>query len=166
MHNRAEVTRTSFLRGTCFVLLSFNCGTATAQSLSDSPIVFSGGGWSVHRRQDPMTDANLCTALYRDNSGIQLGSHSLTVAVADGVKSVTLRYDNAAPHPTRVAKRSERAVGAVNIEGADFDLLLHSARLRYRVLTDSDNVVEGDVDLAGALDAYRNIQAGCLGEPL
>lgn len=55
---------------------------------------------------------------------------------------------------------------AVNIEGADFQRVQQSSRLRYRVLTGSSNVVEGDIDLNGAKDPYRNIESGCLGEPI
>jgi hypothetical protein len=149
----------------CLAVL-LGCSAATAQTLADSPVVFRSSDWAVHRRQDPMTDANICTALYRGHSGIQLGSHSLAIAIDGGVKSVTLRYDNAAAHAPRPPKHSERSVAAVNIEGAEFDELLQSGRLRYRVLTETDNVVEGVIVRAGARDAFRNIQNGCLGEPL
>jgi hypothetical protein len=149
----------------CLAVL-LGSSAATAQTLAESPVVFQSSDWAVHRRQDPMTDANICTALYRGSSGIQLGSHSLAIAIDGGVKSVTLRYDNAAAHAPRLPKHSERSVGAVNIEGPEFDELLQSGRLRYRVLTGTDNVIEGDIDLAGARDALTNIQNGCLGEPV
>ena len=142
------------------------CGIAAAQTLAAAPVVFRSGDWAVHRRLDPMTDANLCTALYREASGIQLGSHSLTIAIDGGVKNVTLRYDDEPARAARLPKHSERSVSAVNIEGTEFDHLLQSGRLRYRVLTEADDVVEGDIDLTGARDAYKNIQNGCLGEPI
>jgi hypothetical protein len=56
-------------------------GIAIAQ-LESSPIVFRSGDWAVHRTQDSMTDANICTAIYRNNTAIQLASHSLTIAIA------------------------------------------------------------------------------------
>ncbi len=147
---------------TAFVALP---GIALAQ-LESSPVVFRSGNWAVHRTQDSMTDANICTATYRNNAAIQLASHSLTIAIANGLKDVTLRFDNENARQLRLPKRSERAVGAVDIEGDDFTYLLRSNRLRYRVLTLDDTLVEGDVDLTGASDAWKNIQSGCVGDPL
>jgi len=139
---------------------------ASAAPLEGSPIVLRSGDWAVHRTQDSMTDANICTAIYRDDYAVQLGSHTLAIGIADGLKNVTLRFDEDKAYPARQPKRSERAVGAIDIEGADFDQLLRSRRLRYRALTANDAIVEGDIDLNGAMDAYRNIQAGCVGDPL
>jgi hypothetical protein len=34
------------------------------------------------------------------------------------------------------------------------------------VLTLDDALVEGDIDLTGASDAWKNIQSGCVGDPL
>jgi hypothetical protein len=113
-----------------------------------------------------MTDANICTAIYQNDPAIQLGSHSLTIAVVDGLKDVTLRFDEERALQARLPKRSEHAVSAINIEGADFSRLLQSKRLRYRVLTATDALDEGDIDLNGAGDAYKDIQSGCVGEPL
>ena len=140
-------------------------GMAMAQ-LESSPVVFRSGDWAVHRTQDSMTDANVCTAIYRNNASIQLASHSLTIAIANGLKDVTLRFDNENARRVRLPKRSERAVSAVDIEGDDFNYLLRSNRLRYRVLTLDDTLVEGDIDLTGASDAWKNIQSGCVGDPL
>jgi hypothetical protein len=140
-------------------------GIALAQ-LEGSPVVFRSGDWAVHRTQDSMTDASICTAIYRSNATIQLASHSLTIAIANGLKDVTLRFDNENARQLRLPKRSERAVSAVDIEGQDFTYLLRSNRLRYRVLTLDDALVEGDIDLTGASDAWKNIQSGCVGDPL
>ncbi|HEY2394651.1 MAG TPA: hypothetical protein VGH81_01550 [Rudaea sp.] len=129
-------------------------------------MVLRSGDWAVHRTQDTMTDANICTAIYRDNYAVQLGSHTLTIGVADGLKNVTLRFDEDTARDARLPKRSERAVSAIDIEGEDFKQLLRSKRLRYRALTATDAIVEGDIDLNGAMDAYKNIQSGCVGDPL
>jgi hypothetical protein len=140
-------------------------GIAIAQ-LESSPIVFRSGDWAVHRTQDSMTDANICTAIYRNNAAVQLASRSLTIAIANGLKDVTLRFDNENARQLRLPKRSERAVSAVAVESEDFTYLLRSNRLRYRVLTLDDALVEGDIDLTGASDAWKNIQSGCVGDPL
>jgi hypothetical protein len=162
---RRSATRFAALAFSAFVPLLASTGAA-AENLAGSPVIFRSGDWAVHRTRDAMTDKNLCTAIYKSDYGIQLGSHSLTIAVADGLKSVTLRFDDDSAREMRLPKRSERAVSAVNIEGADFQRLQQSSRLRYRVLTGGDNVVEGDIDLSGVKDAYRNIESGCLGEPI
>jgi hypothetical protein len=140
--------------------------TIAMAQLESSPVVFRSGDWAVHRTQDSMTDASICTAIYRNNATIQLASRSLTIAIADGLKDVTLRFDNENARQLRLPKRSERAVSAVDIEGQDFTYLLRSNRLRYRVLTLDDALLEGDIDLTGASDAWKNIQSGCVGDPL
>jgi hypothetical protein len=139
---------------------------AAAQDIGTAPVIYRSGDWAVHRTQDLMTDANICTAIYRENADIQLGSHSLVIAIADGTENITLRFDNEPARATRQPKRTEWSVSAIDIEGADFTYLLQSKRLRYRVLTSTANVVEGDIDLNGAKDAYNNIQAGCVGDPV
>ena len=139
---------------------------ASAQEIAAAPVIYRSGDWAVHRTQDSMTDANICTAIYRGNADIQLGSHSLVIAIAEGTENVTLRFDNEPARPTRQPKGPEWSVSAIDIEGADFTYLLQSKRLRYRVLTATANVVEGDIDLTGANDVYNNIRAGCVGEPL
>ena len=53
-----------------------------------------------------MTDANICTAIFRNNTAIQLASHSLTIAIANGLKDVTLRFDNETARQLRLPKRS------------------------------------------------------------
>lgn len=161
-HLRARLATLVF----CAFLPFFASTDAAAENLVGSPVIFRSGDWTVHRTKDTMTDKNLCTAIYKNDYGIQLGSHSLVIAVADGLKSVTLRFDDDSAREMRLPKRSEHAVSAVNIEGADFQRVQQSSRLRYRVLTGTDNVVEGDIDLSGAKDAYRNIESGCLGEPI
>ncbi len=159
---RITVTLTSLVATLCCLMPPPAC----TAPLEGAPVVLRSGDWAVHRTHDSMTDANICTAIYRDNSTIQLGSHSLTIAVADGPKNVTLRFDGEKAHDARLPKHSERAISAINIEGADFDRMLRSRRLRYRVLTGADALVEGDIDLTGAIDAYKNIQSGCVGDPL
>ena len=142
------------------------CFAAAAPEIAAAPVIYRSGDWAVHRTQDSMTDANICTAIYRGNADIQLGSHSLVIAIAEGTENVTLRFDNEPARATRRPKPSEWSVSAIDIEGADFAYLLQSKRLRYRVLTSTANIVEGDIDLTGANDVYNNIRAGCVGEPL
>ena len=77
-----------------------------AQSLTSSPIIFSAGVWDVHRTTDMMTDATVCTAIYKNNFGVQLGENVMTIAIADGVKNVQLRFDSA--NPTRPSGHAER----------------------------------------------------------
>jgi len=166
MSGRQYARATAAIAAMAAIAFCFAPALASAEPLEHSPVVLRSGDWAVHRTQDSMTDANICTAIYRDNYAIQLGSHSLTIAVADGLKNVTLRFDDEKAHDARLPKHSERAVSAINIESADFDRMLRSRRLRYRVLTGTDALVEGDIDLTGANDAYKNIQSGCVGDPM
>jgi hypothetical protein len=166
MSSHASTRIAISLSNLAVMLCALALSAASAAPLEGSPVVLRSGDWAVHRTQDSMTDANICTAIYRDNYAVQLGSHTLTISVADGLKNVTLRFDEDKARAARLPKRSERAVSAIDIEGADFQQLLRSKRLRYRALTANDAIVEGDIDLNGAMDAYKNIQSGCVGDPL
>ncbi len=139
---------------------------AQAQSLADSPIILRSGAWNVHRVTDAMTDATACTGVFKNQYDIQLGENTLTIAVADGVKNVQLRFDDEDPKPSRSASKSERKNGAIAISGSDFAELLDSARLRYEIQTPLNTTVSGDIDLKGVFEAHGNIVAGCAGNPI
>jgi hypothetical protein len=166
MSGRGSTRITAAVTSLAMMLCCLVLQPASAAPLEDSPVVLRSGDWAVHRTQDSMTDANICTASYRDDYAVQLGSHTLTIGVADGLTNVTLRFVEDKARAARPPKRAERAVSAIDIEGADFDQLPRSKRLRYRALTANDAIVEGNIDLNGAMDAYKNIQAGCVGDPL
>src|ERR1700760_3610735 len=100
------------------------CVTAGAQSLTASPIIFSAGVWDVHRTTDMMTDATVCTAVYKNNFGVQLGENMMTIAIADGVKNVQLRFDSASPQAVRPATPSEFKNNRIEITGSDFSQVL------------------------------------------
>ena len=139
---------------------------ASAQSLTSSPVIFRSGGWEVHRSTDAMTDASVCTAIYKNNFGVQLAENMLTIAIADGVKNVQLRFDNADPQTVRPATQSEFQNNRVEITGSDFHQVIDSSRLRYQVTTAANSVVTGDIDLNGVFQTHDNVRAGCAGNAI
>jgi hypothetical protein len=136
---------------------------AHAQSLTSSPVIFRSGAWEVHRSTDAMTDASVCTAIYKNNFGVQLGENMLTIAVPDGVKNVKLRFDNIDPQAVRAASHSEFQNNRIEIAGGDFHQVIDSSRLRYQVTTAANSVVTGDIDLNGVFQTHDNVRAGCAG---
>jgi hypothetical protein len=136
---------------------------AHAQSLTSSPVIFRSGAWEVHRSTDAMTDATVCTAVYKNNFGVQLSENMLTIAVPDGVKNVQLRFDDGDPQVVRAASHSEFENNRVEITGGDFHQMIDSSRLRYQVTTAANSVVTGDIDLNGAFQTHDNVRAGCSG---
>ncbi|MEP6485476.1 MAG: hypothetical protein ABJB01_13585 [Rudaea sp.] len=155
------------VRGTavCLVTLFF-AGVAAAQSLNNSPIIFSSGVWDVHRTTDAMTDATVCTSIYKNQFGIQLGENMLTIAIADGVKNVQLRFDEAAAKPLRLATKSEFQNNRIEVTASDFAELIDSRRLRYQVTTGTNDTASGDIDLNGVFQTHDNVRAGCAGNPI
>jgi hypothetical protein len=140
--------------------------SSLAQSLSDSPVILRSGAWDVHRTQDAMSDATVCTGVYNGQFDIALAENMLSIAVADRVKSVRLRFDEEAAQPVRAATRSELKNSRIEITGRDFAALLNSRRLRYEAVTLGDLSVSGDLDLAGIYVAHGNVVAGCAGNPI
>ncbi len=158
----------AWLRGirTGFALAMFVSGSAAAQSLASSPIIFSAGVWDVHRTSDMMSDSTVCTAIYKNQFGIQLGESMLTIAIADGVKNVQVRFDEGAAQAVRPATPSEFRNNRIEVTGSDFAELLDSHRLRYQVTTGSNNTASDDIDLNGVFQTHDNVRAGCAGSPV
>ena len=156
-----------FVRGSTagFASLLFVCAAA-AQSLNNSPIIFSSGVWDVHRTTDTMTDSTVCTSIYKNQFGIQLGENMLTIAVADGVKNVQLRFDDEQAKPLRTATKSEFQNNRVEVTGSDFAELLDSRRLRYQATTGTNDTASGEIDLNGVFQTHDNVRAGCAGSPV
>lgn len=146
--------------------LVFVCATISAQSLTSSPIIFSAGVWDVHRTTDPMTDATVCTAIPKNNFSVQLGENMMTIAIADGVKNVQLRFDDATAESVRAATPGEFRNNRIEITGHDFAQLLDSRRMRYQVTTATNSTVSGEVDLNGVFQTHDNVRAGCAGSPV
>jgi hypothetical protein len=146
--------------------LALFCASAGAQSLTASPIIFSAGVWDVHRTTDAMTDATICTAIYKNNFGVQLGENMMTIAIADGVKDVQLRIDDANAEPVRPATPSEFKNNRIEITGRDFAQVLDSRRLRYQATTATNNTASGEIDLDGVFQTHDNVRAGCAGIPI
>ena len=143
------------------------CGaTASAQSLVNSPIIFSAGVWDVHRTTDLMSDSTVCTAIYKNQFGIQLSENMLTIAIADGVKNVQLRFDEGNANAVRPATPSEFKNNRIEITGSDFAELLDSHRLRYQATTGANGVASDDIDLNGVFQTHDNVRAGCAGNPV
>ncbi|HEX4481809.1 MAG TPA: hypothetical protein VH082_13420 [Rudaea sp.] len=139
---------------------------ASAQTLTSSPIIFSAGVWDVHRTTDMMTDATVCTSIYKNNFGVQLGENTMTIAIADGVKNVQLRFDDATPQTVRPATLSEFKNNRIEITGSDFAEMLDSRRMRYEVTTGTNGTASGDIDLNGVFQTHDNVRAGCAGSPV
>ncbi len=157
---------TTGLRCGIVASLVFACAAADAQSLTASPIIFSAGVWDVHRTTDTMTDATVCTSIYKNNFGVQLGESMLTIAIADGVKNVQLRFDDANPQAVRPATPSEFKNNRIEITGSDFAEVLDSRRLRYQVTTGTNATASGEIDLNGVFQTHDNVRAGCAGSPV
>jgi hypothetical protein len=147
-------------------LMIIVAATAHAQALPDSPVILRSGSWDVHRTHDAMSDASVCTGIYNGRFDIQLSDNALTIGVTDRIKSVRLRFDDAAAQAPRAATRSELHDSRIEIVGNDFAEALNSHRLRYEAVTFGDVVVAGDLDLNGIYVARGNIRAGCAGNPI
>jgi hypothetical protein len=154
------------------LILTFAVSTsASAQSLADSPIIFHNGQWDVHRTTNAMTDAAVCTGVYKNQYGVQLSENALTIAINDGdktdaIKTVRLRFDEEDAKPSRPASKDELKNNAIEISGGDFNELLDSKRLRYEVLMESNTALAGDINLDGAFLVHGNVAAGCAGNPI
>lgn len=134
---------------------------AHAQGFRNSTVTLQAGDWQVFRTPDPMSDKASCTGIYRGNFRVQLVEHKLYLGVIGGIESVTLRFGDQPAQDLRLPTQLERGVRAVIIEGAEFAALQSAPRLRYRVGTLINGLVDGDIDLTALPRVLEHIRAGC-----
>lgn len=130
-------------------------------NLKDATKVSSSGKWTVLREINKMTDKVLCTGIHDGNYGRQLSSDGLYIMVGGGIKSVTMRFDDAPAQNLRLGTKMESDIRAVILDGADFQSVTSSKRLRMQVGTLVSGLQEFDLDMTGIGEAYENIKAGC-----
>jgi hypothetical protein len=128
-------------------------------------VIATVGKWSIHLSVDSMTDAKTCTGLYEGKYAVQLNEGKLYVNLRGrgGVSSIVLRFDNEPARPLRLATEMEQKLQIATIEGEDFKKLLESTRLRVRVLTVLDTIVDVDIllgNLKGALAIISGPKCG------
>lgn len=138
-----------------------NIPVATAESPAGAQVVFHSGNWSVLRSKDPMTDAVICTGIYKTQYTIQLNKGNLYVSIRGGIQSYRLRFDDEPAQPLNLASDSEKNINAIDIKDTDFDKLFTSKRLRVEVLTLVAGLVNIDLDLRGLREAYEDIKQDC-----
>jgi hypothetical protein len=99
--------------------------------------------------------------LYKDRFDVQLTKNDLFISLRGrgGVKSVMLRFDDEPARQLRLASEMEQKIEVVDIQGDDFEKLLGSKRLRVRILTVLDTLVDEDLSLNG-LEAAHAVIAG------
>jgi hypothetical protein len=104
-----------------------------------------------------MTDSVRCTGLYGSEFGIQLTRSALYISLRGqgGVKAAIFRYGDTAPLPLRLASQMEKDVSALIMEGADFDAVRSTPRLRVRVMTVLDDIRDFDLDLTDLAPTYE-----------
>ncbi|MGL5679648.1 MAG: hypothetical protein ACRDC2_08595 [Plesiomonas shigelloides] len=152
------------LRASVISILSLS--SLANAGLSDAPVVFKSGEWSVLRTTNQMTDEVSCTGVYKNEYGIQLTGDALYISIRGGLKGITLRFGDQPAESLRLATDIEKQVDAIMIQDNDFTKLMGSNRLRVQVLTVLGNLKNYDIDLSGISAAVENIRSGCLGNPI
>lgn len=146
------------------LLVVATCANAT--NLNIDPVVFQSGDWSVIRSKNDMTDATVCTGVYRGSPDVQLTEEKIYIAVRGGVEAITLRFGDSQPEPLRLATKIEKKIRSAIIEGVDFYRATNSNRLRASISTLIRGTAISDINMTGALDAIENIKSGCPGQPI
>lgn len=142
-------------------VLLFAASIAFGADLAKAPVTFRSGNWKVLRTLDAMDDKVHCTGIYKEDYSIQLTDHSMYVSIRGGLESVTMRFDDKPAQSNRIAQRAEKEIDAIVIDGANFEALKNSSRLRIQALTLVRGIEEKDFDLTGITEAVQHIQSGC-----
>lgn len=143
------------------LILAIVAGGATPTiifaGLGNQPVVFKSNGWSVVRGKDAMTDKPTCTGLYKSRFDIQVGAEKfyITLRGRGGVSSYMLRFNDESPLELRLASDLEKNGSTIIVEDADFKKLLSSKRLRVRILTVLDSLIDEDINLTGLENMHK-----------
>ncbi|MET4574984.1 hypothetical protein [Ottowia thiooxydans] len=132
-----------------------------AQGLKNAQTVFTAGKWKVVRDIDKMTDKVDCTGIFNNDYSVQLTEDTLYMGFSGGLQGVTLRFDDQAPSPLRLANETEKKIRTVVISGREFVEALKSTRLLVQVSTLVGGVKMQEVDTTDMMAALDNIKAGC-----
>jgi hypothetical protein len=116
-------------------------------------VVASYANWDVRRKVDVMTDKVDCVATYKGNNGIQLERDSLYITVSGGPEGFEYRFDEEPKSGMVLVSDVLQHVGAIGFEGALFNRVVQSHRLRVQVVTYL-GVRQFDLDMNGIRYAY------------
>jgi hypothetical protein len=113
--------------------------------------------WKIEKMKDPMTDEISCTASIRGRSDVLLTYSVLYISTKIAPKGITIRLGE---EPTRqsMVTSAEKTARAIMLGNFDIDRIIEQkiSRVRYRVLTVLDTLVEGEIDVTG-IDKAREI---------
>lgn len=109
------------------------------------------GKWTVYADTNQMTDAKECTALFEDRAAVQYSGDSLAISLRGrgGIRAYTMRFDDNAALPLRLANEDEKGVQAAYFKGEDLANIEAADRLRIEIMTVIRGVVFEDIDLSG-----------------
>ena len=137
------------------------CTNTAAQGIKAGELTLKNGNWTVYRSINKMTDAVVCTGIYKDDTKVQLSDSVLFLKVTGGVDGITLRFGDKEARRSRLASTVEKKLSAVEMDGADFAEFLSTNRLRGSVLTLIRGVAEIDLDTTGAQEAVDHMRDRC-----
>ena len=106
--------------------------------------------WKIEKRKDSMTDEISCGASIRGRSEVWLTDNVLYIYIGRTPKGITLRFGDE-PAQQSVISPAEKSVRSIMIGKFDLDQIVDRKiiRIRYRVITILDTLVEGDIDITG-----------------
>ena len=142
-----------------------NFAEPTAENFGEP--IGKSGNWTVRRTTNAVTAEPSCVAIYKDRFEIWLDENDLFISVngRGDVSSVVLRFDDKPAKEARPASEAEKRAGFVCLNGAEYEELMSSKRLRAKIRTTDGATIEEDLDLDGAEDAHRELTGSKCSEP-
>lgn len=149
------------LRLAALLVLAGACGPGWAQPpLSTNEVVFKSGPWYVVRSVRPRSDTIGCTGFYKSERDVQLGTDQLILKVAGEPRQIVVRFNDEPSLPARAPTKAEKQLGAIVVDGEQFEKLQGSRRLNveYTVKQKRSKVA---LRLQGLPEALTSIRNGC-----
>jgi hypothetical protein len=135
-------------------------GTATAQSLGET--VARDGEWELRQSKDNFTDKKSCVLISFKRPHIQITNTTLYISYRGrgGIQAYEVRVDDDPPSKMQLASDIEKQIQALGFQGAEFEEVLKSKRLRVKGVGFSSFVTD-DIDIVAAKRLLTRMRTLC-----
>jgi hypothetical protein len=123
-------------------------------------VIANVSSWRIEKNKDPMTDEISCRGYQRNRGDVLLTDHILYISTKIAPNGITIRLGDE-PAQTSLASSGEKIGRTIMLGTFHLDKIIEQKikRVRYRVLTVLDSLVEGELDVTDIDKALEIIRS-------
>lgn len=120
-------------------------------------------GWTLQKKASNFSGEVDCYLSPRGKPHVQISKDVMYVSYRGrgGVQGFRFRLDDEPISDMRLPTPIDQQIGAVRVDGVDFNGILNAQRLRLQVLTLIAGIAEEDIRLSGIAEQYARMRREC-----